>query len=85
MDKEGEISDHFSLKNMEYSLTGIVSHADISVDSSLIKDSYGNTPTNTNFQPNPVLVEGGNNGLLSKLIPRFYRDNLSPANPQKLF
>lgn len=79
VDKEGEISDHFSLKNMEYSLTGIVSHADISVDSSLIKDSYGNTPTNTNFQPNPVLVEGGNNGLLSKLIP----DSIGQFIPSK--
>ena len=79
VDKEGEISDHFSLKNMEYSLTGIVSHADISVDSSLIKDSYGNPPTNTNFQPNPVLVEGGNNGLLNKLVP----DSLGQFIPSK--
>lgn len=79
VDKEGEISDHFSLKNMEYSLSGIVSHADISVDSSLIKDSYGNPPTNTNFQPNPVLVEGGNNGLLNKLVP----DSLGQFIPSK--
>ena len=79
VDKEGEVSDHFSLKNMEYSLTGIVSHADISVDSSLIKDSYGNPPTNTNFQPNPVLVEGGNNGLLNKLVP----DSLGQFIPSK--
>lgn len=79
VDKEGEVSDHFSLKNMEYSLTGIVSHADISVDSSLIKDSYGSPPTNTNFQPNPVLVEGGNNGLLNKLVP----DSLGQFIPSK--
>lgn len=79
VDREGEINDHFSLQNMEYSLTGIVSHADISVDSTLIKDSYGNKPNNTNSQPNPVVVEGGNNGLLNKLVP----DSLGQFIPSK--
>lgn len=79
VDKEGEINDHFSLQNRQYNLTGIVSHADISVDSTLIKDSYGNSPSNTNSQPNPVVVEGGTKGLLSKLIP----DSIGQFIPSK--
>lgn len=79
VDREGEVNDHFSLQNREYRIAGIVSHADISVDASLIKDPYGNKPTNENPQPSPVVVEGGNNGLLSKLIP----DSIGQFIPSK--
>ena len=79
VDREGEVNDHFSLQNKEYRIAGIVSHADISVDASLIKDPYGNKPTNENPQPSPVVVEGGNNGLLSKLIP----DSIGQFIPSK--
>lgn len=70
VDKDGEINDHFSSSNTEYRISGIVSHADISLDSFLIKDERGvDTVTNYNGQPYPVTVTGGDGGLLSKLIP----------------
>ena len=65
----GNISDHFIRQNPEYSFSGVISGADISLGTSLIKDLEGVSSPSNVHQDIPTVRISASNRLLS-LVPQ---------------
>lgn len=70
VDGGSNISDHFIRNNPTFTLSGVVSSIDVSVNSWLISDSTGTeTPINVRVAPSSVNVQSTDKSVLSKFIP----------------
>lgn len=68
VDGGGNVTDHFIKENTTYSLSGVVSGADLSATPSLLRDLDDYRPNNANTQPQAVSVNSGTPELL-KFLP----------------
>jgi hypothetical protein len=84
IDGGGNITDHFIKENPVFSLSGVISGADISATPSLLRNLVGLAPTNANPQPNEISVNSGTSGLL-KFIPDSIGQFLTVGNPELQF
>jgi hypothetical protein len=69
IDTGGVITDHFVKDNSKFTIQAVITAADISISSYIIRDLDDNIPFNVKTAPNAVSVESTNNSVLSKFIP----------------
>lgn len=77
VDKGVDISDHSSPNNTTYSISGIVSSADVSSNSSRLSTQLLNPVVNNTPRINPVRLVDSNDTLGGRLINRFVPDFIS--------
>lgn len=82
VDFGGNISDHYIRDNPKFSLSGVITGADLSTSSFLIQDLDGNLAFNTDLAPNPVSVSSTNNSVLSKFLPSSISQFIPDTTPE---
>ena len=81
VDKDSPITDHYSVQNSEYNISGIISAADINIDGAGWKDLYDHPLDNYNEYPLATTIEGGEGNLLTKILPDFVGQFLGLGRP----
>lgn len=78
----GVVADHFIKDNPTITLSAVISGADISTNTYLIRDLAGNKPINAFQAPNPVSVNSTDQSVLQKFIPDSIGQFMSDSTPQ---
>lgn len=84
IDGGGNITDHFIKENPVFSISGVVSGADISATPLMLADYQNRAPTNANSQPAEVSINSGTSGL-QKYLPDSISQFLTIGNPSVQF
>jgi hypothetical protein len=82
VDSGGVISDHFIVNNPKFSLSGVITSADISVGVQDIESISGAKPYNVREAPTAVSVNSSNSSMLQKFIPDSVGQFMAPSNPE---
>lgn len=75
------ITDAFIKQNPKFTISAVITGADISTNVYLLQDLNGNFPYNTNPAPTPVSVNSTDRSVLSKFIPSSIGQFLFDSSP----
>lgn len=78
----GVVTDHFIKDNPTITLSAVISGADISNTTYLIRDGFGNAPYNSFDPPTLVSVNSSDKSVLQKFIPDSIGQFLSDSSPE---
>lgn len=82
VDGGSNISDHFFRDNPVFKITAVITGVDISNEPSVVVDSRGHAPFNSQLQPTAVSVNSTDQSVLSKFIPDSIGQFLPSSTPE---
>lgn len=82
VDGGSSITDAYINNNSVFSLSAVISGTDLSISTSALQDSNGDTPYNARVAPTEVLVSSDDQSLLMKFVPNVLGQFLPDTLPQ---
>jgi hypothetical protein len=82
VDSGGSISDHFTANNPRFTVSAVISTADISISPYNIILRDGASPYNVRETPTEVIVKSSNSSMLQKFIPDSAGQFMTSASPE---